>query len=107
MTLRDYARVALFVVSGAKAAGKRVVPEWYLKEATSSQIMAPAMGSYGYFWWIGAAGSFSARGIYGQSIQVIPNEKLVVVTNAAWPTAVPQEYQQSQAAFMTAVRAAL
>src|SRR5262249_42435385 len=32
MTLRDYARVGLFVLEGGKANGKQIVPEWYVKE---------------------------------------------------------------------------
>jgi CubicO group peptidase (beta-lactamase class C family) len=106
MTLRDYARVGLFVLSGGMAGGKRVVPEWYLKDATSNRIMPPATGSYGYFWWIAPDASFSARGIFGQMIQIVPQQSLIVVTNAAFPSAVSQEYSAALTSVVSAVRAA-
>jgi CubicO group peptidase (beta-lactamase class C family) len=106
MTLRDYARVGLFVLSGGVAGGKRVVPEGYLKDATSNRIEPPAMGSYGYFWWIGQDASYSARGIFGQMIYIVPEEQLIVVVNSAFPSAVAPEYTSAMTAVITAVRSA-
>lgn len=106
LSLRDYGRVAQFVLGGGVAGGKQVVPAWYLKEATSNRLAPPATGSYGYFWWVDGADAFSARGIYGQSIQVIPSERLVVVTNSAFPDAVGPAGIEAMAALLTAVRGA-
>ena len=106
MTLRDYARVGLLVLSGGMAGGKRIVPDAYLADATSNRIEPPATGSYGYFWWIGQDGSFSARGIFGQMIHVIPQEQLIIVVNSAFPSAVSQEYGAATTAVVTAVRSA-
>ena len=106
MTLRDYGRLGLFVSTGAMAAGKRVVSEAYLTAATSNQIMPPAVGNYGYFWWIGAGGNYAARGIFGQSIQIIPSKQLVIVTNSAFPLATSQEYSEAVSAVTTAIATA-
>lgn len=106
MTLRDYGRVGMFVLGGGVAAGKQVVPKWYLEEATSNQIKAPATGSYGYFWWISPDGSYAARGIFGQSIQIFPEEELIVVTNAAFPSATSSEHREAITALTLAIRSA-
>jgi CubicO group peptidase (beta-lactamase class C family) len=106
MTLRDYGRLGLFALMGGKAAGKQVVPEWYLKEATSNQIKPPAMGNYGYFWWIGPGDNYSARGIFGQMIHVIPQQQLIVVVNAAFPTATSQAHSEALTALVSAIAAA-
>lgn len=107
MSLRDYGRIAQFVLGGGVAGGKQVVPAWFLKEATANQIKPPATGSYGYFWWVDAAELFSARGIFGQSIQVIPSEGLIVVTNGAFADAVGREGIEAITALLAATRAAL
>lgn len=106
MTLRDYGRVGLFVLGGGIAAGKQVVPAWYMEAATSNQIKAPATGSYGYFWWINADGSYAARGIFGQSIQLFPEQELIVVTNSAFPSATSSEHREALTALTLAIRSA-
>jgi len=89
MTLRDYGRVGLFVMGGAKG----VVPADYLAAATRKQVLSDfdKLG-YGYQWWIHDDGSYEAEGIFGQSIYVNPKEKLVIVTNSAWPEADAEKY---------------
>ncbi len=106
MTLRDYGRLGQFVLNGGVAHGKKLLPTGYLEAATSPQIRngAPPDG-YGYFWWMRPDG-FQAIGIYGQSITVLPKEKLVIVTNAAWPDATGQELTAARNAFIAAVKAA-
>lgn len=107
MTLRDYGRLGLFVLGGGKVGSARVIPGDYLTAATSNQIRPPAQGSYGYFWWVDSAQAFSARGIFGQSIQLVPAEDLVVVTNGAWPTAMDPAGIEATTALLEAARAAL
>jgi len=55
MTLRDYARVGLFMMGGGKIDGKSIVPDGYIEDATSNHVPAgkarKAGASYGYFWW--------------------------------------------------------
>ena len=52
MTLRDYGRIGQFMLDGGMAAGKPVLPDGWVQEATKVQI-ANGLTGYGYFWWIG------------------------------------------------------
>ena len=106
MTLRDYGRIGQFMLEGGVARGQRVLPEWWTAQATTPQITegAPPPG-YGYFWWMIPEG-YAARGIFGQSIVTIPEERLVVVVNSAWPQATGRELSAAQAALVGAIREA-
>ncbi|MEO8113213.1 MAG: serine hydrolase, partial [Phenylobacterium sp.] len=108
MTLRDYGRVGQFILDGGKASGKQVVPAWWTAEATKVQIAngQPAPAGYGYFWWIRPIGSYDASGIFGQSITTFRDDRLIIVLNSAWPTAVGRELSAARAAFLLGVRAA-
>jgi CubicO group peptidase (beta-lactamase class C family) len=107
MTLGDYARVGQFMLDGGMAQGRQILPTGWIGQATTAQITngAPPQG-YGYFWWLGQGGAYQASGIFGQSISVIPDERLVIVINSAWPTAVGRELFAARSAFLGAVRAA-
>ncbi len=76
-------------------------------QATTAQITngAPPAG-YGYFWWLGQGGPYRASGIFGQSISVIPDERLVIVIKSAWPSATGRELFVARSAFHNAIRAA-
>ena len=82
---RDYARLGLFILNGAKVGGQSIVPDGWLAEATSSRtdIGRPGRG-YGYLWWTYTDGSYAARGIFGQGIFIDPKHKIVIVSNADW-----------------------
>jgi CubicO group peptidase (beta-lactamase class C family) len=107
VTLRDYARIGLFILEGGKANGKQVIPTWYVSESTTNQLKAPAEGDYGYFWWGRGGDGFSAQGIYGQQIRIVPNERLIIVINAAFPKPTDRSLAAAQNAVLSAVRAAL
>jgi CubicO group peptidase (beta-lactamase class C family) len=107
MTLGDYARFGQFMLEGGKAGDRPVVPDWWVRQATTPQITNGAPpGGYGYFWWIGSNNSYAAAGIFGQSITIFPDDRLVVVINSAWPTATGRELFLARNAFVNAVRAA-
>lgn len=106
MTLRDYGRLGLFMLEKGQAGGKHVVPQWYVDHATSNQLDASSDRGYGYFWWMRDDG-FSAQGIYGQQIRIVPRDKLIVVINAAFPKATDRELTAAQNALFEAVTAAL
>jgi CubicO group peptidase (beta-lactamase class C family) len=95
------------MLDGGIARGRQVLPAGWIAEATSPQITngAPPPG-YGYFWWLGQGGAYYASGIFGQSINVFPDERLVIVINSAWPKAVAGELSAARSAFINAVRAA-
>ena len=82
---RDYARMGVFILNGAKVNGESIVPDNWWSEATTkrTEIGAPGRG-YGYQWWTYDDGSYSARGIFGQGIFMDPQRKLVIVSNANW-----------------------
>jgi CubicO group peptidase (beta-lactamase class C family) len=107
MTVGDYARFGQFMLDGGTARGRQILPSGWIAQATTAQITngAPPAG-YGYFWWLGQGGPYQASGIFGQSISVIPDERLVVVVNSAWPTAVGRDLFVARSAFINAVRAA-
>ncbi|MBB6096428.1 CubicO group peptidase (beta-lactamase class C family) [Povalibacter uvarum] len=106
MTLRDYGRVGLFMLEGGKAQGRQVVPEWYVRESTTDQVHEPAKGDYGYFWWM-QGGGYSARGIFGQQVQVSPSDGLVIAINSAFPKPVDRAVGEGFAAVLEATRTAL
>jgi len=108
MTLGDYARFGQFMLDGGIARGRQVLPTGWIAQATSRQITYGWRDSsgYGYFWWVGQDGAYDASGIFGQSITVIPDERLVIVINSAWPKAVAGELSAARSAFINAVRAA-
>jgi CubicO group peptidase (beta-lactamase class C family) len=108
MTLRDYARVGQFILGGGKAAGRQIVPPEFLAEATRREIDngSGPEGGYGYFWWIRGPDRYEAVGIFGQSITTFRKERVIVVQNAAWPTAVGRELSAARNAMLEAVLAA-
>ncbi|CAN5510691.1 hypothetical protein BH11PSE7_BH11PSE7_06360 [soil metagenome] len=82
---RDYARLGLFVLNGAKVNGQSIVPDGWLAEATTGRIDIGIPGrGYGYLWWTNADGSFTARGIFGQAIFIDPARQLVIASSADW-----------------------
>jgi CubicO group peptidase (beta-lactamase class C family) len=105
MTLRDYGRVGLFVLGDGEAAGRQVLPDGWVAQATAKQI-DNGLGGYGYFWWIRPDGGYDADGVFGQSITTFRNDRVVIVINSAWPKAVGEELYMARAAFIAAPRAA-
>ncbi|MBX3653068.1 MAG: serine hydrolase [Ramlibacter sp.] len=82
---RDFARIGLLMLNGARVNGQDLVPAGWLAEATTQRadIGRPGRG-YGYLWWTYADGSYAARGIFGQGIFIDPARRLVIVSNADW-----------------------
>jgi CubicO group peptidase (beta-lactamase class C family) len=106
MTLRDYARIGLFMLGGGKADGKDVFPPGYLEEATTNRLPADQKASYGYFWWTSAEGPYQAIGIFGQGIAIYPEDNLVIAINSAMPKASDRKQSQAKAALFAAIREA-
>ncbi len=90
---RDFARFGLFMLGGGIAAGKPVLPDGWITEATTKQAGTDEAGDYGYGyqWWTMDEGSFTARGIFGQGIFIDPKRKLVIASNSNWPQATDQQ----------------
>jgi CubicO group peptidase (beta-lactamase class C family) len=104
-TLRDYGRIGLLALrQGRLADGTAMLPDTWMKEATTPSAANPA---YGYQWWLDGAGDYEAVGIFGQSIQIFEADKLIIVTHGLWPVATSKEYGERRQAFAQAVRAAI
>jgi CubicO group peptidase (beta-lactamase class C family) len=91
-TLRDYGRLGILLANDGTVGGKQVVPKDYLLDATDWHRQPPAFQprkatpyfGYGYQFWLfpGEKRRFALLGVYGQSIFVDPELKLVMVITA-------------------------
>ena len=88
MTVGDYARVGQFMLDGGVARGQQILPDGWIgrrrrrRSPTARRRQATAISGGS-----GQGGPYQASGIFGQSITVVPDERLVIVVNSAWPTA--------------------
>ena len=103
----DLAKVCQLLLDGGRWQGERVLPLWWVKQATSCQtpygqvldpILAKHVGvkddavkadtandwevGYGYQLWMGTHETFRLCGAYGQIGVVMPDKDLVFVSNA-------------------------
>jgi len=106
MTLRDEGRLGLFMLDGGMIAGKPVLPDGWVSDATTNHNPGSPPGpGYGYYWWL-RPGGYSAVGVFGQTMYINPARRLVVVVQSAWPFASDAEDGTAQTAFLTAIYAA-
>ena len=104
-TLRDYARLGLFVLAdGVLDDGRRVLPEGWIAESVTP---SPANDGYGYLWWLGDDGAVTARGIFGQMIHIDPARNLVIATHGVWPSPTGEAFSAHRDGFVEAVGALL
>ena len=104
-SVRDYARLGIFVKDGAvNAAGESIVPDGWMTEATS-----PSKGyeGYGYKWWLQGDGTYMAEGIFGQFIFIDPNRDVVISMHSNAHAAVDTNYHVHANAAMKAIAASL
>ena len=104
MTLRDYGRFGQFILDGARADGKAIVPDDWLAEATRSQVSTGGNSGYGYQWWIRDDGTFEGRGIYGQTLHIDRARRLVIVINSATEQPTGRPAGQARQEFIAAVK---
>lgn len=103
-TLRDYGRVGQFALdNGVLQDGTAVLPKDWIERSTTP---SPGYDRYGYLWWL-AGPTYSAAGIFGQSIWVNPKDRVVIVTHSMWPKATGAEFSAHRSGFFQAVSAAL
>ncbi|MFO1111401.1 MAG: serine hydrolase [Bradyrhizobium sp.] len=91
--LRDYGRLGVLLANDGAAGDRQIVPKDYLLEATDWHRQPEAFGpqkatpffGYGYQFWLfpGEKRRFALLGVYGQSVFVDPQLKLVMVITAA------------------------
>lgn len=85
----DMAKVMYLISQGGRWHGKQLLPEWYLKLATSKQIATYAKGQtleemqgYGYQFWCTRNRGYACYGMGGQLMCVLPEENLILITTA-------------------------
>jgi len=72
----------LFLHKGAWD-GQQIVSAGWVEAATRSHTGTDGSLGYGYQWWIvPSLGAYTAMGLYGQTIMVIPESDLVIVVTA-------------------------
>ncbi|WKA25871.1 serine hydrolase domain-containing protein [Bradyrhizobium roseum] len=90
--LRDYGRLGMLLANDGALDGRQILPKDYLRDATDwhrqPEAFAPRKATpyfgYGYQFWLfpGEKRRFALLGVYGQSIFVDPELKLVMVVTA-------------------------
>ncbi len=83
---RDYARFGLLFAHGGRVEDRQVVPETWVRQATSPQAADSPSDFYAFHWWTRARrdtpmppGHVLARGNHGQFVYVAPDRDAVIV----------------------------
>jgi CubicO group peptidase (beta-lactamase class C family) len=79
MTTRDFARFGLLYLRGGLWDGQQLIPTSWVDE---TRVPAATNPEYGLHWWLFRPGTFSAEGLFGQRIVVVPGSDLVIATNS-------------------------
>lgn len=104
-TLRDYARIGLFALTGGTAPdGRRLLPDGWMARSTAPAETYPG---YGYFWWLRPDGAYYAAGIFGQMIWIDPRSETVIAIHSAWPRATDTGLSAHRWALVEAIATAL
>lgn len=116
-TLRDWARIGLMLAHDGAWNGTQIVPQAWVRTATRADPARPHLWpgtatpffGYGYQTWIfpRTTGGFALLGVYGQSIYVDPEAKLVMVHLAARALPANNPEAPQQTALWRGVRASL
>ena len=97
LTGRDLVKLGELYRQGGVYNGRRVLDESFVSEATQAQSGDLPGFDYGYLWWItpiGTTPAYSAIGLYGQLVVVVPSRELVVaISNGSFPPAPSPEGQ--------------
>lgn len=82
LRLSDYARFGQWVLEG----GQPSVPAGWFEQAGAARSDLGRGYGYGLQWWTYPEG-FGAQGIFGQSITIVPEKRLVIAVVSNYPTA--------------------
>jgi CubicO group peptidase (beta-lactamase class C family) len=83
LTPRDTARLGYLYLHAGMWDGRQVVPAAWVQTATHKHTPTDGELGYGYQWWVYPSyGAYTALGLYGQTIFVVPQSDLIVVTTA-------------------------
>ena len=81
------ARIGQMMLGNGKWKGLQIVPESWVAQSTSAVSKFQNGGGFGYMWWVeneeqdpkAYKGAYSARGLEGQRLTVLPALNMVVV----------------------------
>ena len=114
MTLQDFGRFGQMMLNGGVADGRRIHPHAWVDEATQADPARPFLQvgaidddgvrvGYQHQWWLFPKGDYSAEGVFGQYIYLMPRHKLVIVKLSYWEEAWVAEKAQESLAFFNAL----
>jgi len=84
ITPRDMAKLGYLYLHNGTWDGQQIVSAEWVRAATQKHVGTDSQLGYGYQWWIYPSfGAYTALGRNGQTIFVVPDLKLVIVTTAA------------------------
>jgi CubicO group peptidase (beta-lactamase class C family) len=84
LTPRELAKIGLLVLHGGQWEDQQIVPADWVVESLSPQMDFGTNYDYGYLWWLREIAGyqvFSSIGPGGQSLHLIPELEMVVVTS--------------------------
>ncbi len=83
MTPRDFAKLGYLYLHNGEWEGQQVVSAQWVKAATARHVPSDSNLGYGYQWWTYPSyGAYMALGREGQTIFVVPDQNLIIVTTA-------------------------
>ncbi len=89
MTAEGLAKIGQLYLQKGKWEGMQIIPESWISLSTKKHIDTPegpwSFYGGGYQWNINRFGGYSAKGVNGQYLSVVPNLKLVAVIMASLP----------------------
>jgi CubicO group peptidase (beta-lactamase class C family) len=100
--LSDYARMGQFALEG----GQPSVPAGWFASAGAPQVDFGNGYGYGYQWWTYPGASYGAQGIFGQSITIVPDKRLVIAVVSSWPAATGKPFSAARRTLLDTVIAA-
>jgi CubicO group peptidase (beta-lactamase class C family) len=83
LTPRNMAKLGYLYLKQGQWEGQQILSKHWIQTATQKHMDTDKKLGYGYQWWIYPhPGSYTALGVYGQTILVFPKENMIVVVTA-------------------------
>ncbi len=77
---RDVAKIGLLYLNRGKWENERIISAQWIEASTQPYLDGRWAGEdYGYQWWVNPAGFYSAIGMFGQALYVVPDKNLIAV----------------------------